>query len=121
MPRIRTRPSMSDHAARAEELIDVRLMALRRPPWIAQKGDRWTEVSDAQQAVRAVGEAPRRVFLALGRQELAPFRQAPQHHYLIRSVDPVTPPLAVPHATYITARGPFEETDELGAAEAARN
>jgi precorrin-6A/cobalt-precorrin-6A reductase len=104
---------MSDHAARAIELIDVRLMALRRAPWEAQQGDCWTEVSDAQQAVQALGEAPRHVFLALGRQELAPFRQAPQHHYLIRSVDPVTPPLAVPHATYITARGPFEEADEL--------
>lgn len=105
--------SMSDHAARAAELIDVRLMALRRAPWVAQPGDRWTEITDAQQAVQVLGEAPRNVFLALGRQELAPFRQAPQHHYLIRSVDPVTPPLAVPHATYITARGPFDEADEL--------
>jgi precorrin-6A/cobalt-precorrin-6A reductase len=105
--------SMSDHAARAAELIDVRLMALRRGPWVAQKGDRWTEVADAQQAVQALGETSRNVFLALGRQELAPFRQAQQHHYLIRSVDPVTPPLAVAHATYITARGPFDEADEL--------
>ena len=58
------------------------------------------------------GNAPRRVFLALGRQELAPFARAPQHHYLVRSVDPVDPPLAVPHAAYVTGRGPFGEADD---------
>jgi len=59
-----------------------------------------------------LGEAPRRVFLALGRNEIAVFAAAPQHVYLVRSVDPVEPPLAVPHATYIRARGPFAEADD---------
>ena len=90
----------------------VPLLALRRPPWIAVAGDRWIEVSDAGEAVRALGQAPRRVFLALGRKELAPFAQAPQHHYLIRSVDPVEPPLPLPHASYVTGRGPFSEADD---------
>ena len=63
-------------------------------------------------AVAALGSTPRRVFVALGRNELQPFAAAPQHHYLIRSVDPVDPPLAVPHATYITARGPFSEAED---------
>ena len=53
------------------------------------------------------------MFLTIGRQDVAAFEAAPQHRYLIRSVDPVKPPLNVPHATYITARGPFEEADEL--------
>jgi precorrin-6A/cobalt-precorrin-6A reductase len=104
--------TMSEGAARAAELIDVRLLALRRPSWVAVEGDRWIEVADVQGAVAALGKKARHVFLALGRQELAPFRQAPQHHYLIRSVDPVSPPLAVPHATYVTARGPFREADD---------
>jgi precorrin-6A/cobalt-precorrin-6A reductase len=65
-----------------------------------------------KEAVTAVGHAPRRVFLTLGRKELAPFASAPRHHYLVRSVDPVDPPLAVPRARYITARGPFAEADE---------
>jgi precorrin-6A/cobalt-precorrin-6A reductase len=104
--------TMSEGAARAAELIDVRLLALRRPSWVAVEGDRWIEVADVQGAVSALGKKARHVFLALGRQELAPFRQAPQHHYLIRSVDPVSPPLAVPHATYVTARGPFREADD---------
>ncbi len=44
--------------------------------------------------------APRRVFLAIGRKEVGAFAAAPQHNYLIRSVDPVEPPLNVPHAVY---------------------
>jgi precorrin-6A/cobalt-precorrin-6A reductase len=30
----------------------------------------------------------------------------------VRSVEPVDPPLAVPHASYVTGRGPFTETDD---------
>jgi precorrin-6A/cobalt-precorrin-6A reductase len=100
---------MSENATAAARQIAMPFVALRRPPWIAVAGDRWTEVADTAAAVRAIGEASRRVFVALGRNELAPFVEAPRHHYLIRSVDPVDPPLAVPHADYVTARGPFSE------------
>ncbi len=103
---------MSANAARAAAITGTPLVAFRRPPWEKRDGDRWTEVADVREAVRALGEKPRRVFLALGRKEIAPFAQAPQHHYLVRSVDPIDPPLAVPHAEYILARGPFSEADD---------
>ena len=103
---------ISANAAAAAHRTDVPLIALRRPPWIAIKGDRWTEVGKVGEAVRALGEQPRRVFVTLGRNELSPFVAAPQHHYLFRSVDPIDPPLAVPHATYITGRGPFAEAQD---------
>jgi precorrin-6A/cobalt-precorrin-6A reductase len=103
---------ISANAAEAARSAGVRLLALRRPAWRRAAGDRWIEVADVNEAVRALGDAPRRVFLALGRNELAPFAEAPQHVYLIRSVDPVSPPLALAHAHYITARGPFGESDE---------
>jgi precorrin-6A/cobalt-precorrin-6A reductase len=103
---------ISAHAAEAAAAAKIPLLALRRPAWIATAGDRWREVADAAGAVAALGEESRRVFLALGRQELAPFADAPQHHYLVRSVEPVTPPLAVPHAVYVVGRGPFREADE---------
>jgi precorrin-6A/cobalt-precorrin-6A reductase len=103
---------MSANAAQAAKLSGVPLLALRRPAWRAVAGDRWTEVADTHEAARALGDAPRRVFLALGRNEIAAFESAPQHHYLVRSVDPVEPPLAVPHAIYIRARGPFREEDD---------
>jgi precorrin-6A/cobalt-precorrin-6A reductase len=103
---------MSWNAAKAASLTGVPLLALRRSPWTPVAGDRWIEVADIEGAVAALGREPRRVFLALGRKELAPFAAAPQHHYLIRSVDPVEPPLDVPDASYVTGRGPFTETQD---------
>jgi precorrin-6A/cobalt-precorrin-6A reductase len=103
---------ISANAAEAARQTGMPLLALRRSGWVPVAGDRWSEVADVVGAVSALGEASRRVFLALGRKEIAPFAAAPQHHYLVRSVDPVVPPLAVPHAAYITGRGPFDETHE---------
>jgi precorrin-6A/cobalt-precorrin-6A reductase len=104
---------ISANAARAAGIARTPLLALRRPPWDAVAGDRWTEVADAAEAVRALGDTPRRVFLGLGGKATAPFAAAPQHHYVIRSVDPVRPQAAIAGAFYITGRGPFDEADEL--------
>lgn len=103
---------ISRNAAKAAEISGVPLVALRRSAWQRQPGDRWIEVESVADAVTALGAAPRKAFLTLGRQELLPFEAAPQHHYLVRSVDPVEPPLSVPNAVYLTARGPFEQADE---------
>jgi precorrin-6A/cobalt-precorrin-6A reductase len=103
---------ISANAASAARLANIRAIALHRSAWERQPGDRWTLVDSAAEAASLLGEPPRKIFLALGRQELAPFEAAPQHAYLIRSVDPVEPPLAVPDATYILARGPFSEADD---------
>jgi precorrin-6A/cobalt-precorrin-6A reductase len=103
---------MSANAITAARNTGVPFVALRRPPWVAVAGDRWTEVGNVGEAVRALGQSPRRVFVTLGRNEIAPFAAAPQHHYLIRSVDPVDLRLPLPHATYITGRGPFGEADD---------
>lgn len=103
---------ISANAAAAAEAACVKLLALRRPPWTKRAGDDWIEVGSLADAVAALGQAPRRVFLTLGRKEIQPFAAAPQHDYLIRSVDEVDPKLAVPHTAYITARGPFTETED---------
>jgi precorrin-6A/cobalt-precorrin-6A reductase len=103
---------ISRNAAQAARLAGVPLIALRRPAWEAVGGDRWTMAGSVEEAVLALGAEPRRVMVTLGRQELLPFERTPQHYYLIRSVDPVEPPLDVPEATYILGRGPFDEPSE---------
>jgi precorrin-6A/cobalt-precorrin-6A reductase len=103
---------ISANARAAAQKTCVPFVMLQRPAWAVVEGDRWSDVGDVRDAVRALGEAPRRVFVTLGRNELGPFADAPQHHYLIRSVDPVDPPLPLAHAVYLTGRGPFAETDD---------
>jgi precorrin-6A/cobalt-precorrin-6A reductase len=87
------------------------LLVLHRPPWRPQPGDTWTEVADARAAAKAIGTKSRRVFLTMGRLELPIFLDFPQHHYVVRTIDP--PEALPPHAQLILARGPFDEAAEL--------
>ena len=103
---------ISANATEAARQSGVPLIALRRAPWRAFAGDRWSEATDIADALRRLGEGPRRIFVTLGRTELAPLTTAPQHFYLIRSVDPVAPPLPLPHVDYLVERGPFIEAED---------
>jgi precorrin-6A/cobalt-precorrin-6A reductase len=98
---------MSRHAAFAASETGVPFFALCRPAWQKAEGDRWTEVSSVADGVGKLGKKSRRVFAALGRQEAAALSDAPHHSYLVRSVDPIDPPLDLPDARYICERGPF--------------
>jgi precorrin-6A/cobalt-precorrin-6A reductase len=103
---------ISANADRAARETGVPFLALRRAPWHQVAGDRWIDVATVAEAVSVLGPDPVRAFLALGRKDITPFESAPQHAYLVRSVDPIEPPLAVPRAQYLTARGPFSEADD---------
>ncbi|RUM03795.1 cobalt-precorrin-6A reductase [Rhizobium chutanense] len=98
---------ISANAAFAAETAGIAAIALRRPEWQRMGGDRWREVQSIPAAIEALGPSPRHVFLATGRQGAHHTEAAPQHHYLIRSVDPVEPPLALDHVDYVIDRGPF--------------
>jgi precorrin-6A/cobalt-precorrin-6A reductase len=104
---------ISANARAAARAAGVPLVALARRPWAAVAGDRWTRVPDMPAAAGALGEiTPARVFLAIGRQEVAAFRAAPRHRYLVRSVEPPDPADLPPRAETILARGPFTEAEE---------
>jgi precorrin-6A/cobalt-precorrin-6A reductase len=103
---------MSRHAQEAASQAGVPCAAVLRPAWQTVPGDRWIEVADMKAAAAALGSAPKRVFLTVGQQELAPFALAPCHTYLIRSVEPPDPASLPPNARCIAARGPFTEADE---------
>ncbi len=105
---------ISANAERAATLTGVPRLMLQRPPWVAAPGDDWRPVPTVEAAALALalGAAPRRVFLTIGRQDLLPFRAQPQHRDIIRSVDPPDPALLPPGAAIITGRGPFAEAAE---------
>ena len=101
---------ISANAALACAETDTPLLVLRRHPWSPQPGDAWTEVADAQAAAEALGRKPVRVFLTVGRLELPTFLDFPQHHYVIRTIDP--PEALPPDSRLILDRGPFDEAAE---------
>ncbi len=103
---------MSRNAAEACTRLRLPLLALRRPPWERQAGDRWVEVESMAQAVRALGDVAQRVFLTVGRLELRPFAAAPQHSYLVRTIEPIGDALPVPHVRAIRDRAPFDPDAE---------
>lgn len=104
---------MSRNAVRAAEQTGTPLVALSRPPWQPQAGDRWQRVPDIESAVAALEGPARRVMLAIGRMHLAAFSAQPQHHFLLRLVDQPAEPVPLPHHTVTVDRGPFTVEGDL--------
>ncbi|MCV2882713.1 cobalt-precorrin-6A reductase [Actibacterium sp. XHP0104] len=107
---------MSANAVAACGRAGVALAAFERAPWQPGPGDRWTRVADLGAAVAALPDAPARVFLAIGRQNLDVFAARPGHFYLLRLVDEPQAPLPLPDCAAVIARGPFsveQDTDLL--------
>jgi precorrin-6A/cobalt-precorrin-6A reductase len=104
---------MSRHAVSACAAANVPLIALERAPWARMAGDHWCEVADITAAVAALPDRPSRVFLAIGRQHIAPFAAKPEHAYTLRFVDAPDGALPLPNADIIVSRGPFTLDGEL--------
>lgn len=103
---------MSRHAVQACGELAMPLLALERPAWQAQAGDRWQHTADLAGARAALPEQPARVFLAIGRQHVEPFLAETRHWYLLRLVDPG---LTLPEdrGAVVIDRGPFTTDQDL--------
>jgi precorrin-6A/cobalt-precorrin-6A reductase len=104
---------MSANALAASRATDTPLVVFTRPPWTRKPGDRWVEVASMDDAVTALGSQRRAVFLTQGRLQLAAFARAPQHRYIVRTIDRPAEIDALPDCRLILARGPFSLADEL--------
>jgi precorrin-6A/cobalt-precorrin-6A reductase len=104
---------MSCNAIAACATTGTPLIALERAPWEKAPGDNWIEVATIAAAVAALPEERTRVFLAIGRQHIAPFGAKPQHAYTLRFVDPPGGALSLPDVDVIVSRGPFTLAGEL--------
>jgi precorrin-6A/cobalt-precorrin-6A reductase len=99
--------NMSRNAVDACAATRTPLLALERSPWRKVPGDNWIEVKDLAAAVAALPDKRSNVFLAIGRQHIAPFAAKPQHAYTLRFVDAPEGELPLPDAKTIVSRGPF--------------
>ena len=105
---------MTWNAAEACNGLGVPRLVFTRPAWRPSDGDQWISVTDTEAAVDALGGLPRKVFLTVGRLSLPVFKRAPQHHYLMRSIDAPDEPDRPPQMELILARGPFDIRAEKG-------
>jgi precorrin-6A/cobalt-precorrin-6A reductase len=103
---------ISQHVEEASQRLGLPLVALVRSPWIAVDGDVWHEVPDLQSAADVVPRLGKRVFLAIGRQEVSVFAQCTDGYFLIRAIEPPSGPLP-PNCDVVLGRGPFHFDDEL--------
>ncbi|MDP2015701.1 cobalt-precorrin-6A reductase [Hydrogenophaga sp.] len=103
---------MSQHALQACGELGLPLLALERPPWQAQSGDRWQHVPDLAAALAALPSHPARVFLAIGRQHVQAFLDADLHWYLLRLVDPGFD-VPTTRGAVVIDRGPFTLENDL--------
>lgn len=105
-------PRISANAVVACQRAGAPLASLIRPAWKPVAGDNWQTAPTAVAAGLAIGKEPRRVFLALGRQELHFFAAFARHHYIARLIEP--PQGARPHnLVVLQQRGPFDFDAEL--------
>ena len=103
---------MSQHAVTAARACGMPHLMLVRPPWERVAGDRWLSVESIAAAVEILPKVARRVFLTIGRQELAAFASLQELWFLMRMIDPPRPDAPVPPGTLLLARGPFALEDE---------
>ncbi len=103
---------MSANAHQACRKLALPLIRLERPPWAAQNGDNWTLVPRIEDIPATLPDAPARVFLAIGKQQIGLFAAKPQHHYVLRLVDAPDATLPLPSTTVLLARGPFTTQDD---------
>ena len=89
-------------------------------PWSALAGARRPETAGFRCRTAAAAQALQpgdgRVFLAIGRKQLAAFAgKVEQHHFVLRVVDQAEEALPLPADRYelIVARGPFQIEDEI--------
>ncbi len=104
---------MSRNAIAACAETNTPLIALERPAWAPGHGDNWHNFPSLEEAAAALPAAPQRIFLAIGKQNLAAFAPRPEHAYLLRLVDAPSAPLPFPQADYVLDRGPFSLENDL--------
>lgn len=103
---------ISWNAAAAAAKADIPHLMLIRPVWQKTAADHWIEVPDIEAAVSVLERQAKRVFLTIGRQQLAPFARLQNLWFLMRSIDPPAPDTAVPKGLLLFDRGPFTLAQE---------
>jgi precorrin-6A/cobalt-precorrin-6A reductase len=102
---------ISHNAAQAAIVCNIPRILLNRPGWAIEPGDRWIEVPDHAAAATLLPTISNRVFLTIGRQELAAYTGIPDLWCLMRMITPPDPP--IPQGEILLDQGPFSLEAEI--------
>lgn len=94
-------------AARAAKIVNIPHLMFIRPAWARSPLDTWIEINSIAASVLAIPPTAERIFLTIGRQQLAPFAGLTDRWCLIRSIDPPDPAITLPPGRLLLDRGPF--------------
>ena len=98
---------ISANAVVAAAECNIPYLMLVRPAWEMVEGDRWMKVASHSEAATALSGQSQRVFLTIGRQELAAFAGLDSIWFLMRAIDPPAPNTPIPNGKLLLDRGPF--------------
>jgi precorrin-6A/cobalt-precorrin-6A reductase len=101
---------ISHHGATAAQICGIPYLILDRPQWEREIGDNWYEVETIAAAATILPSIATRVFLTIGRQELAAFAHLEDIWFLMRSIELPQPP--TPQGEIILHQAPFNVEDE---------
>jgi precorrin-6A/cobalt-precorrin-6A reductase len=104
---------MSWNAAGAATTMDIPWLLLVRPAWERSSADNWIEVESVEAAVSAIPDTAQRIFLTIGRQQLALFATLTDRWCLMRSIDPPDINIQLPPGKLLLDRGPYILEQEL--------
>lgn len=103
---------ISWNAAQAAKIMEIPTLMIVRPGWKRESLDDWIEVASIEAAVRAIPATAERIFLTIGRQQLAPFATLTDRWCLMRSIDPPAADIPLPPGKILLDRGPFSLEQE---------
>ncbi|SRR5579883_1081624 len=103
---------ISLNAAAATDELGIPRLMLVRPAWESVPGDQWIEVDNMAAAADALEGQAKRVFLTIGRQQLASFARLHEIWFLMRLINQPEPEAVIPKGLLLFAQGPFDLTAE---------
>lgn len=103
---------ISRNAAGAATKVGIPRLMLVRPEWARLPEDNWIKVGSIEAAVTAIPASAERIFVTIGRQQLAPFVMLKDKWCLMRSIDPPDPSILLPPGKLLLDRGPFSLDSE---------
>ncbi len=103
---------ISFNAAQAADECGINRLMLVRPAWEQQPGDNWISVANHQAAASILPGLADRIFLSIGRQEIASYAHLKYLWFLMRMISPPAANMPVPSGKIILEQGPFSLAQE---------